>query len=198
MAKEPEGANRCKVCHAAEVEGFARSAMAHSLRRASQEPAGTVAIPNGKITAYSVPTGSWQRLETGGAISNFQIDFVIGSGNHASGYLVDVAGHLFQSPIAFYKSRNSYDLAPGYEKTQDPDFTRPVAEGCVFCHAGSALHISGTDNQYAIRFSRMKPSVASDATVPAAGILPTRKLARSSIRQNLSLEPATAFASSAT
>ncbi|MGA7753218.1 MAG: c-type cytochrome, partial [Candidatus Sulfotelmatobacter sp.] len=30
----------------------------------------------------------------------------------------------------------------------DPDFTRPVAEGCVFCHAGSALHVSGTDNQY--------------------------------------------------
>jgi len=112
MAKEPEGANRCKVCHAAEVEGFARSAMAHSLRRASQEPTGTVPTSNGKITAYSLPTGSWQRLETGGVISNFQIDYVIGSGNHASGYLVDIAGHLFQSPIAFYKSRSSYDLAP--------------------------------------------------------------------------------------
>jgi Flp pilus assembly protein TadD/outer membrane lipoprotein-sorting protein len=122
--------------------------MAHSLRRASQEPAGTVAIPNGKITAYSLPTGSWQQLETGGVATNFQIDYVIGSGKHASGYLVNIAGHLLQSPIAFYKSRNSYDLAPGYEKTQDPDFTRPVAEGCVFCHAGSALHVSGTDNQY--------------------------------------------------
>jgi len=112
MVKEPEGPSRCKVCHSAEVEGYAQSAMAHSLRRASQEPAGTVAIPNGKITAYSLPTGSWQRLETGGVISNFQIDYVIGSGNHASGYLVDIAGHLFQSPIAFYKSRSSYDLAP--------------------------------------------------------------------------------------
>jgi photosynthetic reaction center cytochrome c subunit len=148
MAKEPEGASRCKVCHSAEVEGFVRSAMAHSLRRASQEPTGSVTIPNGKITAYSMPTGSWQRLETGGEVNNFQIDYVIGSGKHASGYLVDITGHLFQSPIAFYKSRNSYDLAPGYEKTQDPDFTRPVAEGCVFCHAGSALHVSGTDNQY--------------------------------------------------
>ena len=148
MPSEPEGANRCKVCHSAEVEGYARSAMAHALRPAGREPGGTVIIPNGKITMYSAPTGSWQRLETAGDVSNYHIDYVIGSGNHARGYLVDIAGHLFQSPVAFYKSRNSYDLAPGYEKTQDPDFTRPVAEGCVFCHSGSSLHVSGTDNQY--------------------------------------------------
>jgi photosynthetic reaction center cytochrome c subunit len=147
-ATEPTGSNRCKVCHSTEVEGYARSAMAHALRRAGQEPSGTVTIPNGKITAYASPTGSWQRLETAGDVSNYHIGYVIGSGNHASGYLVDIAGHLFQSPVAFYKSRNSYDLAPGYEKTPDPDFTRPVAEGCVFCHAGSALYVSGTDNQY--------------------------------------------------
>ncbi len=148
FATEPTGPDRCRVCHAAEVEGYARSAMAHALRRAGQEPSGTVTIPDGKITMHSSPTGFWQRLETGGDVSNYHIDYVIGSGNHASGYLIDIGGHLFQSPVAFYKSRNSYDLAPGYEKTQDPDFTRPVAEGCVFCHAGSALHISGTDNQY--------------------------------------------------
>lgn len=147
-ASEPTGASRCKVCHSAEVEGYARSAMAHALRRAGQEPSGTVTIPNGKITAYTSPPGSWQRLETAGDVNSYHIDYVIGSGNHASGYLVDIAGHLFQSPVAFYKSRNAYDLAPGYEKTLDPDFTRPVAEGCVFCHAGSALHVSGTDNQY--------------------------------------------------
>jgi photosynthetic reaction center cytochrome c subunit len=148
LAGEPMGASRCKVCHSAEVEGYAHSAMAHALRRAGQEPTGTVDTPSGKITMYSSPTGSWQRLETEGNVSNYHIDYVIGSGRHASGYLVDIAGHLFQSPVAFYKSRNSYDLAPGYEKTQDPDFTRPVAEGCVFCHTGSALHVSGTDNQY--------------------------------------------------
>ena len=148
LAGEPVGASRCKVCHSAEVEGYSHSAMAHALRRAGQEPTGAVATPSGKITMYSSPTGSWQRLDSEGSVTNYHIDYVIGSGNHASGYLVDIAGHLFQSPVAFYKSRNSYDLAPGYEKTQDPDFTRPVAEGCVFCHAGSALHVSGTDNQY--------------------------------------------------
>jgi photosynthetic reaction center cytochrome c subunit len=147
-AREPSGANRCKVCHSAEVEGYARSAMAHAMRHAGQEPSGTVVTANSKITMYSSPTGSWQRIETAGDSSNYHIDFVIGSGIHASGYLTNIAGHLFQSPVAFYKSRNLYDLAPGYEKTQDPDFTRPIAEGCVFCHAGSAIHVSGTDNVY--------------------------------------------------
>ena len=144
----PTGSDRCKVCHVSEVEGYARSAMSHSLRRATQEPSGAVSAGGTKITAYTTPAGSWQRWQSGNATSIYPIDYVIGSGNHAAGYLVDISGHLFQSPIAFYKSRNAYDLAPGYEKVQDPDFTRPVAEGCVFCHAGRELHVAGTDNQY--------------------------------------------------
>jgi photosynthetic reaction center cytochrome c subunit len=145
---EPTGANRCKVCHASEVEGYARSAMAHSLRRAGQEPAGTVTSTDAKITMFSTPAGYWQELRSGGNVSTYRIDYVIGSGNHASGYLINLSGNLFQSPVAFYKSRNSYDLAPGYEKTQDPDFNRPVAEGCVFCHSGTELHVAGTENQF--------------------------------------------------
>ena len=122
--------------------------MAHSLRRPGEEPTGTVTTADAKITMLSTPAGFRQELRAGGNVSSYNIDYVIGSGNHASGYLVNLGGHLFQSPVAFYKSRNSYDLAPGYEKTQDPDFNRPVAEGCVFCHAGTELHIAGTENQF--------------------------------------------------
>jgi len=145
---EPAGSNRCQFCHPSEVEGYGRSAMAHSLRNAGHEPEGTVDTPDSKITMYSSSTGDWQRLESGGETTNYRIDYVIGSGNHASGYLVDLAGHLFQSPVAYYASRHAYDLAPGYEGLPNPDFTRPVAEGCLFCHSGAALHVSGTSNQY--------------------------------------------------
>jgi photosynthetic reaction center cytochrome c subunit len=144
----PTGSGRCQFCHAAEVEGYARSAMAHSLRRAGQEPDGVVETPDAKITMHSSPTGYWQRLQSGEDVTNYRIDYVIGSGNHASGYLLDLAGHLFQSPVAYYKSRQAYDLAPGYEGLPNPDFTRPVAEGCLFCHSGTALHVSGTSNRY--------------------------------------------------
>ena len=148
IVSEPAGASRCQFCHPSQVEGYARSAMAHSLRRAAQEPVGTVNTLEEKITMSSSPTGYWQRLESGGDVTNYRIDYVIGSGNHASGYLLDLAGHLFQSPVAYYTSRHTYDLAPGYEGVSNPDFTRPVSEGCLFCHSGTALHVPGTSNQY--------------------------------------------------
>jgi photosynthetic reaction center cytochrome c subunit len=147
-AREPTEASPCVFCHRAEVEGYARSAMAHSLRRAGQEPDGTVQTPDTKITMHSSPTGYWQRLESGADVTNYRIDYVIGSGNHASGYLLDVADHLFESPVAYYASRRAYDLAPGYEGRPNPDFTRPVSEGCLFCHSGTALPIAGTSNRY--------------------------------------------------
>src|SRR5271163_1405687 len=139
----PTGAARCVTCHPAEVAGYARSAMANSLRRPGQESDGTVTAHGSKITMYSTPAGYWQRWENAGDQSEYRIDWVVGSGNHASGYLVDIGGHLFQSPVAYYKSRQSYDLAPGYENQPDPDFTRPIREECVLCHSGNALHVSG-------------------------------------------------------
>jgi hypothetical protein len=179
IVSEPAGAGRCQFCHPSQVEGYARSAMAHSLRRAGQEPEGTVNAPEAKITMYSSPTGYWQRLQSGGEVTNYPIDYVIGSGNHASGYLLNLAGHLFQSPVAYYSSRHAYDLAPGYEDLANPDFTRPIAEGCLYCHAGSALHIPGTSNQYrspafsaeAITCERCHGSAEKHLSDPRAGTI---------------------------
>jgi photosynthetic reaction center cytochrome c subunit len=179
IAGEPTGASRCQFCHASQVEGYAGSAMAHSLRRAGQEPEGTVTTPEAKITMHSSPTGCWQRLQSGGDITNYRIDYVIGSGNHASGYLLDLGGHLFQSPVAYYSSRHAYDLAPGYEGLANPDFTRPVAEACLFCHSGTALHVPGTSNQYrspafsaeAITCERCHGSAEKHLNDPRAGTI---------------------------
>jgi tetratricopeptide (TPR) repeat protein len=122
--------------------------MAHSLRRAGREPEGVVNANGSEITMHSSTTGFWQRWENGSDQTEYRVDFVIGSGKHASGYLVDLGGHLFQSPVAYYPSRQSYDLAPGYENQPDPDFTRPISEECVLCHSGAALHVPGTLNEY--------------------------------------------------
>jgi len=146
--RQGTGSERCVLCHKAEVDGYSNSTMAHSLRRSQQEPQGAVNIPDGKITIFSNATGDWQRLEAAGDVTDYRIGYVIGSGIHASGYLINLGNHLFQSPLAYYRSRQAYDLAPGYENLHSPDFTRPVGEGCVFCHSGSALNVSGTLNQY--------------------------------------------------
>lgn len=139
---------RCAFCHPDEVAGYARSAMAHSLRRGGSEPTGSVEAHGSRVIMRSSPDGYFQRWENAGETNEYRIAYVIGSGTHAAGYLAEIGGHLFQSPVAFYTARQSYDLAPGYENTPDPDFTRPVSEECVLCHSGRPLHVAGTLNEY--------------------------------------------------
>jgi hypothetical protein len=141
--------NQCRKCHADEVEGFAQSKMARSMRVGGQEPSGSVTTSSGTtITMSSNKEGSWQTLNANGTSTTYGVDYVIGSGTHASGYVMNLGNHLFQSPVAYYLSRSAYGLAPGYENTPDPDFTRPIAAGCVFCHAGSFDAVAGSQNRY--------------------------------------------------
>jgi hypothetical protein len=98
---------------------------------------------------YSNLEGTWQTLESHGHTETYRVNYVIGSGTHASGYIVSLANHLFQSPVAYYRRKAAYGIAPGYETESDPDFTRPVKPGCIFCHAGSFAPVSGTINEYA-------------------------------------------------
>lgn len=140
--------NHCGECHAAEVSGFARSRMSQSMRRAGSEPAGKVQTASTTITAFSNPDGSWQQLVSEGETSKYRVGYTVGSGTHATGYLIDVGNHLFQSPIAYYERRHAYDLAPGFEGRLDPDFTRAITPACLFCHSGGSRPVDGTQNSY--------------------------------------------------
>jgi hypothetical protein len=125
--------------------------MARSLRPPANEPEGafTAAGSGTKFSVRSGSNGTWQRMERAGAVSEYQVAYIIGSGNHATGSLILIDGHLFQSPLCYYTDRRAYDLAPGYERIASPDFTRPVGEECVLCHSGSPLHVADTPNRYA-------------------------------------------------
>ena len=124
--------------------------MAHSLRRAANEPAAAFTDPGSGITftVRSSPSGTSIRREDAGESFDYPVAWVIGSGRHASGFLVQVNGHLFQAPICYYTDRRAYGLAPGYERLPDPDFTRPVGEECVLCHSGRPVFVRGSANRY--------------------------------------------------
>ena len=89
-----------------------------------------------------------QKYERGGETGEQRVAYVIGSGAHAFGYLVQAGVHLFQSPLSYYSNRRAWDLAPGYEQTRDPDFSRPVTPECLLCHAGQARPVPDTLNRY--------------------------------------------------
>ena len=142
-------AHPCAPCHAREVAGYQRNAMSRSLRTALGEPDGEYdhAKSNTQFLVRSSRTAIYQRMQHDGQNSDYRIDYVIGSGSHASCYLARVGDHLFESPICRYPDRG-YAMAPGYEENPAPGFTRTVTVECLLCHSGKPLPIPGTLNAY--------------------------------------------------
>jgi tetratricopeptide (TPR) repeat protein len=65
-----------------------------------------------------------------------EIDFVLGSGNHARTYLHQTQqGELVELPIAWYSEKSGYwAMNPGYDRPDHQDFRRRVTFDCMFCH----------------------------------------------------------------
>jgi hypothetical protein len=143
----------CARCHPAETAGYAATPMAHSLTGVAREPPGDFTHAVSKTRFAVEVTGSkadWtmvQRLERDGFSGDYVPAYAIGSGAHAVAYLIDLRGHLFQSPICFYAGRG-WDMAPGYEGNAQPDFLRPVTPDCLFCHTGKARPVAGSLNRF--------------------------------------------------
>ena len=92
--------------------------------------------------------GMLHRIRREGREASYAIDYVIGSGNAAFGYLVRVGDAIFQSPLTYYSERNTWGMAPGMERYSDPDFTRPASAECLWCHAGRPRPVPGSVNRY--------------------------------------------------
>ena len=149
-ARAGSSPDTCTPCHPKEVAGYSKSAMAHSLRRPDRDPEGAFvhSASSTRFVIHSDRHGLWQRMERDGDASDYHVDYVIGSGAHAYGYLVRIGAHLFQSPICFYTGLGRYDMAPGAEHAGEPDFVRPISMECLLCHSGKPLHIAGTLNEF--------------------------------------------------
>lgn len=68
-------------------------------------------------------------------VEQLQIDYVLGSGNHARTYLHRTSqGTLIQLPLGWYSANGGYwAMNPGYDSPRPPA-QRLVAYECMFCH----------------------------------------------------------------
>jgi hypothetical protein len=78
-----------------------------------------------------------------------RLDYFVGSGAAARGYIFSMDGYWFQSPVSYYSLRRKWDMAPGYEQDSRLDLTRAVERNCLECHASRVQPIWGTHNRYA-------------------------------------------------
>ncbi|MDQ2711252.1 MAG: hypothetical protein M3Y24_03275 [Acidobacteriota bacterium] len=124
--------------------------MSRSLALAGGQPDGSFesTFSETRFESKATPDGVWQCFQRANESAKLRVQYAIGSGNHAVGYLAKVGDHLFQSPISYYTTRHLWDLAPGYEQAPKPDFSRPVTVECLSCHADKPLPIANTLNSY--------------------------------------------------
>ncbi|HEV2272832.1 MAG TPA: tetratricopeptide repeat protein [Acidobacteriaceae bacterium] len=143
----------CAGCHQEIARSYRLTGMGHSLYRATQ--ANTIEDYQKKNTVHNQPSGlSYTMVERDGKyyqrrsqigfrgqetnIVEEQVDYVIGSGNHARSYLHRGRdGRLIELPVTWYTENSGYwAMSPGYDRRDQEDFRRAIPGECMFCHNG--------------------------------------------------------------
>ncbi|MEZ5398447.1 MAG: multiheme c-type cytochrome [Bryobacteraceae bacterium] len=141
----------CASCHPAEAAGFAGTGMGRSLGRPDPREYPTRSFPHGESTRLRVRRRGAELIhgvEQGRRVVEAPVQYFVGSGKQGRSYLTLLDGFLYQSPISYYAKTREWRLSPGYEDDARPDFSRPVTAECLFCHAGEASPVAGTQNRY--------------------------------------------------
>jgi hypothetical protein len=142
----------CAPCHRAIYESYRTTPMARSARKLDT---GTVPerFDRASFTAsgfrYRVSAYSLEFANPAAALSGAkQLAYAVGSGVRAFSYLIADDSFLFEAPVAYYTASESWGLAPGYDRYTYPFLTRPIAPGCLSCHASGLQVQPATLNGY--------------------------------------------------
>ena len=139
----------CAQCHAAIWETYRRTGMARSFYRPSAsnptEDYAKVYFHQASGTYYAMVERDGRlvqrqyQLDFDGKqtnISETQVDFIVGSGNHSRTYLHRTAKNtLIELPLAWYSERGGYfAMNPGYDRPDHQGRRRLIGYDCMFCH----------------------------------------------------------------
>jgi predicted CXXCH cytochrome family protein len=150
-ASAQRSAQTCATCHPKIAQSFRATGMARSFYRPTA--ANTVEDYTGNNTYYHRASDMYfQMIQRDGRYFQRQyqigfdgkqtnlvekeIDYVLGSGNHARTYLHrTAAGTLEQLPLGWYVENGGYwAMNPGYDRPDHQGFRRNVTYDCMFCH----------------------------------------------------------------
>jgi predicted CXXCH cytochrome family protein len=160
----------CARCHADIARTFHETGMGRSFYRLRPEKV-IEDFQSGKPFYHEASDSYFTMLERGGRyyqrrwqiafdgketnVEEKQIDFVLGSGNHARTYLhLTPRNTLQQLPLGWYAEKGGYfAMNPGYDRADHHGSTRPIHYECMFCHNGypriaAAHEEAGAEPQY--------------------------------------------------
>ncbi|MBI3683986.1 MAG: tetratricopeptide repeat protein [Acidobacteria bacterium] len=158
---EPE---TCAACHRNIWETYRQTGMGRSFYR----PSAANTVENRNDTFYHKPSDSYftmlrrngksyqrrHQIDSDGRQINVmekQIDFIMGSGNHARAYLHRTARNtLVELPLGWYAEKGGYwAMNPGYDRPDHQGFRRKITYDCMFCHNGYPKIPAGHDRPFA-------------------------------------------------
>ena len=139
------GPQACAECHRGRFEGFIETshfrssqvATADTVMGAFQGPGNQVGTRVAQL-GYRMDTrtdGLYQTVVVDGRdVHAERMDLVLGSGKIGQSYLYWRDDELFQLPISYLTTPDSWMNSPGYPDGM-ADFKRPVVGGCLQCHS---------------------------------------------------------------
>ena len=154
----------CAGCHRSIWETYRKTGMGRSFYRPTA--ANMAETPKGAF--YHKPSESYftmlqrdgkyfqrrHQIDPDGREINVmekQVDFILGSGNHARTYLHRTAGKtLIELPLGWYAEKGGYlAMNPGYDRPDHEGFRRKISYDCMFCHNGYPKIPAGHDRPFA-------------------------------------------------
>jgi predicted CXXCH cytochrome family protein len=143
----------CARCHGDIARTFQKTGMGRSFYHMSA-PNAVEDFQSGKPFHHEPSESYFAMIERGGKyyqrhwqlgfdgketnVEEKQIDFVLGSGNHARTYLhLTARNTLQQLPLGWYAEKGGYfAMNPGYDRADHQGSTRVIHYECMFCHNG--------------------------------------------------------------
>lgn len=150
----------CRECHALICDSYQHVGMARSAYRPTVD---NIIEDYEHGTYYHEPSQRYYKMyhrdgvfyqkryqldANGRHINEYEarVDFIIGSGKNERTYVTrDPAGEFYQLPVSWYSKTHEWAMTPGYDKQNNPGFTRMVKRECMFCHNAYPQQPEGTD-----------------------------------------------------
>ena len=157
------GTDACAECHQDYVNDFQKTAHFHTSQEAQGDAVRTLLEMNrdtlvtagGKISFQMTPdNGKFSQHLVVKAKENtfsqhFTMDLITGSGKLGQSYLYWNDDHLYQAHVSLFHDENGnrWMNSPGFPDG-GADYSRPIEQRCLDCHATFFQWVNGTVNQY--------------------------------------------------
>ncbi len=146
------GSGACQVCHPAQHQGYLETLHSKSFRDLGDavvlkqtEWQGAFLSPDRARNYKAVQREQglvhqeWGNVQAEPPllIAEKSIGFAVGSGDHATSFLLRDGPFWLQSPITKY--RENFGYSPGFQFQPNLSFSRKITASCAFCHVGQIV-----------------------------------------------------------